>query len=327
MTKLPEKYRNSVLKQDVLKTLAALPDNSVDMIFGDPDYGVGIDYGGHTYKGVNKWEEYLDWYGALTTESMRVLSRRGNLFMMNYPRQNAYLRVHYLDAIAHDVHDYTWGYPTNVGHSPRRFTTAHRSILHATKSKDNKFYKDQCAQPYKNPTDPRIRDRIEKGHKGRMPYSWFEFNLVKNVARDKTLHACQIPVALYDMLLQASTKKGDSVFVLFGGSGSEVVHTKNAGRVYLSCEIHPDYHRLIQKRLKNGGAIPKGARLHDWMKEAKPNGISRTDALTNGTKKPRTTQLLDKKSNSLRKPSKRAEKPPLPKNPTSSSIHTPYRPR
>ena len=65
--------------------------------------------------------------------------------MMNYPKQNAYLRVKCLDSISYDVQEYVWVYNTNVGHSKRRLTTAHRSILHATKSKDNHFYKDNIA--------------------------------------------------------------------------------------------------------------------------------------------------------------------------------------
>ena len=93
--------------------------------------------------------------------------------MMNYPKQNAYLRVKYLDENAYDVQDYTWIYNTNVGHSKRRFTTARRSILHATKIKENNFYKDNVAVPYQNPEDKRIKARIAVGHKGRMPYSWF----------------------------------------------------------------------------------------------------------------------------------------------------------
>ncbi|MDR3275108.1 MAG: hypothetical protein LBS81_03890 [Endomicrobium sp.] len=49
---------------------------------------------------------------------MRVLKPEGNLFMMNYPKQNAYLRVRYLDGDAYGVFDYVWVY-TNVGHSYR----------------------------------------------------------------------------------------------------------------------------------------------------------------------------------------------------------------
>ncbi len=250
MSQLPSGFENKVLNCDVMETLRALPDECLDMVWGDPDYNVGINYNGAQYK--TKWEEYINWYTALTREAMRVLKPRGNLFMMNYPKQNAHLRVNYLDEAAHNVFDYVWVYPTNVGHSPRKFTTAHRSILHATKSANNKFYKDHVAQPYKNPTDKRIRGRMRDGSLGRMPYSWMEYNLVKNVSREKTFHACQIPQALTELMIKSCTTKGDSVFVLFGGSGSEVEVAKKLGRTFLSCEIHPDYFSVIQKRLENG---------------------------------------------------------------------------
>ncbi len=161
--------RNKVFNQDVIKILRSIPDNSLDMIYGDPDYNVGINYAGINY--TQKWNDYIDWYIELARECIRVLKPTGSLFMMNYPKQNANLRVKYLDDNAYDVQDYVWIYNTNVGHSPRRFTTAHRSILHATKSKNNKFYKDNVAVPYQNPTDKRIQGRIAAGHLGRMPYN------------------------------------------------------------------------------------------------------------------------------------------------------------
>jgi len=259
MNELPTQYINTVLQGDVMETLRALPAGSIQMIYGDPDYGVGINYAGKKY--TQRWQEYIDWYVALAAECMRVLREDGNLFFINYPRQNAYLRVRCLDELAYEVFDYAWVYPTNVGHSRRRFTTAHRSILHAVKSKDNAFYKEQVALPYKNPADKRIRGRIASGSKGRMPYSWFEFNLVKNVSKDKTFHACQIPIPLYDMLLKASTVEQDTVFILFGGSGSEIVHTKQCKRHFLSCEIHPAYHEMICHRLANDGLIDKSHRI------------------------------------------------------------------
>ncbi len=259
MSKIPSKFRDKVFLRDVMETLKDLPTGSVDMIYGDPDYGVGINYNGAKY--TSKWDEYIHWYTDLTRECMRVLSPTGNLFMINYPKQNAYLRVKYLDDAAHMVHDYVWVYPTNVGHSARRFTTAHRSILHAVKSKNNNFYKDQVAQPYKNPEDHRIKMRIAAGHKGRMPYSWFEFNLVKNVSRDKTFHACQIPVALFEMLANAATRPDDSIFILFGGSGSEIVKAREMGRTFLSCEIQEQYQKMILDRLQGNGEIRDEYRL------------------------------------------------------------------
>ncbi len=245
--------RNTVYNDDVLNVLKQLPDNSIDMVYGDPDYNVGINYAGSNY--TKRWNEYIEWYIKLTKESMRVLKPTGNLFMFNYPKQNAYLRVKYLDEHAYDVQDYVWVYNSNIGHSPKRFTTAHRSILHATKSKYNNFYKENVSQPYKNPNDKRILQRIADGNTGRMPYSWFYFDLVKNVSKEKTFHACQIPLQLVEMLIKSCTQPGDDVFILFGGSGSEIILCKQLGRKYISAEIHKEYYDMIIDRLNNNGHI------------------------------------------------------------------------
>ena len=236
-----------------MAVLRDLPDNCVEMIYGDPDYNAGVNYENRSFK--LSWVAYIDWYISLARECLRVLKDDGNMFLINYPKQNAHLRVKFLDDFAHSVHDYVWVYNTNVGHTSRRFTTAHRSILHVTKSKNNRFYKEAVAQPYQNPTDKRIRERIRMGHKGRMPYSWLNFNLVKNVSRQKTKHPCQIPEGLSELLIKSCTIPGDFVFILFGGSGSEVVQARNLGRDFLTCEIHPRYCEIIESRLQNDGKI------------------------------------------------------------------------
>lgn len=266
MKPLPKKYHNRIVNNDVMSVLRDLPDDCVDMIYGDPDYNVGVDYDGRKF--TSSWDDYVRWYIALAKECMRVLRADGNMFLINYPKQNAHLRALCLDEIAHEVNEYVWCYNTNVGHSPRRFTTAHRSILHATKSKRNRFYKDNVAQPYKNPEDVRIKERIAQGHKGRMPYSWMYFDLVKNVSRQKTCHPCQIPERLAEILFKASTKPVDTAFVLFGGSGSEVAIAKKLGLIYLTCELRPRYCEMIKERLQRNGEI---AREH--MHPARLNAV------------------------------------------------------
>lgn len=248
-------YLNKVYNGDIMHVLKDLPDNSIDMIFGDPDYNVGIKYGSNNY--TKNFDDYINWYIELTRESMRVLKNNGNLFMFNYPQQNAHLRVKYLDLHFPNINEYVWVYNTNVGHTPKRFTTAHRSILHVRKNADNKFFKDAVALPYKNPTDRRIRQNLANGSKGRMPYSWFEFNLVKNVSKEKTYHACQIPQKLTEMLIKAATKPKDIVLVLFGGSGAEIDVCKNLNRQFISAEIDKKYCDIINTRLANGFIAPE----------------------------------------------------------------------
>ena len=243
-------FLDQVYLGDVLDLLRQLPDKSVDMVYSDPDYNVGIKYGDKSYS--VKFEQYIEWYIELARQSVRVLKDDGNLFFINYPKQNAWLRVKFLDNACYDVYDYVWIYNSNIGHSPRRFTTAHRSILHARKSKYNRFYKDQVAVPYQNPTDKRILQRIANGSKGRMPYDWLYFDLVKNVSKEKTFHACQIPQGLSETLIKASTRPGDAVLIHFGGSGSEIAVCKQLNRHFIAAEIDPKYHQMIIDRLEQG---------------------------------------------------------------------------
>jgi DNA modification methylase len=245
-----ERYLNKVFLKDVFDLLKELPDKSVDMVFGDPDYNVGVKYGDKSY--TKTFDEYMDWYIDLAKESLRVLKDTGNMFLINYPKQNAYLRVKYLDEACYEVSDYIWLYNTNVGHTPKRFTTAHRSILHCRKTKNNNFYKDNVAVSYQNPTDRRILRNMANGSKGRMPYDWLYFDLVKNVSREKTIHACQIPQKLSEVLIKSCTMPEDVVLVLFGGSGSEIEVCKVLNRRYISAEVDENYYNMILDRLNMG---------------------------------------------------------------------------
>jgi len=247
---LAEEYLDKVFLKDVMELLKELPDRCVDMVYGDPDYNVGRKYGDKSY--TRDFDEYISWYVELAKEALRVLKDTGNMFLINYPKQNAYLRVNFLDKACYEVCDYAWVYNTNVGHTPKRLTTAHRSILHCRKTKDNCFYKDNIAVPYQNPTDRRIRANLANGSKGRMPYSWIYFDLVKNVSKEKTFHSCQIPQALSEMLIKSSTTEGDVVMVLFGGSGSEIEVCRALKRHFISAEIDEKYYKLIQDRLCRG---------------------------------------------------------------------------
>jgi site-specific DNA-methyltransferase (adenine-specific) len=56
---------------------------------------------------------------------------------------------------------------------------------------------------------------------------------------------------LVEMLIKSCTNEKDDCFILFGGSGSELVLCKNLKRNYISCEMHPEYYQMILDRLNN----------------------------------------------------------------------------
>ncbi len=109
-----KEHLNSIFLGDINELLKKLPDKSVDVVYSDPDYNVGKKYGNKSY--TIKFDKYIEWYIGLAKQSLRVLKDSGNMFLINYPKQNSYLRVKYLDDICYEVLDYAWVYKSNVGH-------------------------------------------------------------------------------------------------------------------------------------------------------------------------------------------------------------------
>lgn len=249
--RIRDEMLDGVICGDVLDVMPKLikKGEKFDCIFADPDYNVGVKYG--TSKYSKEYKEYIKWCRNWSELAHKLLDDRGSFFIINYPKNNSYLRVDYLDEAFYDVTEYVWVYNVNIGQSSKKLTTAHRTILHCRKSKDNKFYKDNIAEPYQNPTDKRIKANIKNGSKGRMPYSWLNYNLVKNVSKDKTFHPCQIPQKLSKLFIKACTQPKDKVLILFAGSGNDVMSALETRRKATAIDIDEKYCNLIKERIRN----------------------------------------------------------------------------
>ncbi len=243
------KTEHKIICGDSVKELKVIPDGSIDLIVTDPPFNIGKKYNSFVDRKSKK--EYLNWCVSWLTECVRVLKNGGALYLFNYPENNAYL-MSFLDEHLTFKRWMTWHYPTNTGMSPTNYTRTQHSILFYIKGeKPNFFNKDDIAEPYKNPTDKRIKERIKNGSKGKTPYDVFQFNLVKNVSKDKTEHPCQIPVPLLEIFIKASSKKGDLVLDPFGGSFSTATACKKLDRNSISIEMDKKYCEIGKKRLGN----------------------------------------------------------------------------
>jgi len=107
----------------------------------------------------------------------------------------------------------------------------------------------QAPQPYKNPDDSRVAHLIRCGSPGAASYDWLNINFVKNVSKEKTLHPCQIPVALMEKLILMLSRPGDTIYDLFAGSGTTLVAARNLGRKAIGTEISRNYYKMAKQRL------------------------------------------------------------------------------
>ena len=51
---------NQIFNEDIITVLKRLPDKSIDMVYGDPDYNVGIKYNSTSY--TRNFNDYINWY-------------------------------------------------------------------------------------------------------------------------------------------------------------------------------------------------------------------------------------------------------------------------
>ena len=208
------KTEHKIIHGDCVKELKKISSESIDLIVTDPPFNIGKKY--NSYADKRSKADYLSWCQSWLLECVRILKNEGSLYLFNYPENNAHL-MPFLEEHLTFKRWMTWHYPTNTGMSPTNFTRTQHSILFFIKGKKPKtFNKNDIAEPYRNPTDKRIQERIRNGSKGKTPYDVFHFNLVKNVSKDKTLHPCQIPVQLIELLLKRVQIKRILFWILLG---------------------------------------------------------------------------------------------------------------
>lgn len=139
----------------------------------------------------------------------------------------------------------SWVYNSNTGKQ-------HRDIAFF----DIKPDMGKVRQPYKNPNDKRIKERIFKGAKGAKLYDWWEINQVKNVSKEKTLHPCQMPLEVMKRIVGILP---DNCLIIdpFMGSGTTGVAVKqmnkeqNLNRDFIGVEIDKLYYDIAEDRINN----------------------------------------------------------------------------
>ncbi|HUS98910.1 MAG TPA: DNA methyltransferase [Candidatus Thermoplasmatota archaeon] len=258
----PVRYVPELLPGDILDELHKIPDNSIDLAFADPPYGIGIDYGFKTsFKDFTKdFSGYINWCKEWLNLTFQKLKKNGSLYFMNYPKQCTYVQVKILDNLMDYQKTIRWCYESNVGMSPYNFTTASRDILFYTKGKNHTFNGDKIFIPYRNPDDKRIKEQMKNGKQGKTPYDYWFFNLTKNVSKEKITNIVnqqentppnQLPEELIKRIIAVSSNRGDVVLSLFAGSGTDLVVCSDLSlcRKAIGIEINPYYCKFIQQRI------------------------------------------------------------------------------
>jgi site-specific DNA-methyltransferase (adenine-specific) len=193
-----------------------------------------------------------------------VLRPDGSFYMAIGDEYAAEIKVR-LDDLGLTLRNWiVWHYTFGV-HCTRKFTRSHAHILyyvvdprHFTFDADavrvpsarQTTYADRRANPKGRVPDDTWVLRPQEDERCFPPTSdtWY-VSRVCGTFKERTGHPCQMPEAVLERIIRASSAPGDLVLDPFAGSGTTLAVAYRLGRRYLGCELSPEYAEQIRRRL------------------------------------------------------------------------------
>ena len=227
---------------DCIKLLKDVPDESVDMIFADPPFNIGKDYGETT---DDNRADYFDWCGEWIHECFRVLKSTGSFYHMNMV-QNLSRLMPIMDEHGELRNLITWKNVCSWG-SKKQFYPKYQPIMFYSKTSVYKF--NTYAQ--REPPFKRWGSMAGKmqGQMGDMwmdiPFVWagstHHPEAILESGTNSKAHPAQMPVKVVERAMLFSTDEGDTVVDPFLGIGASLSAGRRTNRNVYGIEINPKW--------------------------------------------------------------------------------------
>lgn len=249
-------FVNKIICGDCLEVMKEMPDNSIDMIFADPPFNVGKNYGPNF---EDKGLDYYKWCKAWIHLCFQKLKKTGSFYCMTLSRhlEQFFLAFHCEGIFINLIH---WR-NVSANHSKRSFWNSYQPILLYGKTEQYIFntYAQKRVILIENmrwggySTEPRGQlldywNDIPFIYAG----SIFHKEAIIKSGTNKKEHPCQMPLALANRAILFSTNENDMVLDPFVGSGTTTCSAKNLNRNFIGIEINPDYCKIAEERLAQG---------------------------------------------------------------------------
>jgi site-specific DNA-methyltransferase (adenine-specific) len=229
----------AIYQADCIEFLPTLADESVELVFADPPFNLGKDYG----KGISDSmveSEYLAWCHAWIKESARLLKPGGAFFLYNIPKWNMALG-HYMSELGLSFRhwvaiDIKFGLPI-----PNKLYPSHYSLLYFTNGKPRTFQRPRLPIAVCRHCGKDIKDY--GGHRNKLHPDginltdvWADIPPVRHAAT-KRRGANELSIKLLRRVLEIATVEGDLVLDPFGGGGTTYKAAEELNRRWIGCEI------------------------------------------------------------------------------------------
>lgn len=272
---------------ECVEVLKNMKPNTVDLIFADPPYNIGKDFGNNK----DSWEStksYIAWCKEWLDECMRVLKDEGTMYFMTATQFMPYLDV-YVSEKYHVLSRIIWKYDSSGMQSKKIFGSLYEPILMINKSAKSHYVFNSEAILVEAKTGAKRR-LIDYRKTPPQPYSTtkvpgnvWEFPRVRYKMDEYENHPTQKPEALLERIILASSNEGDIVLDPFSGSFTTAAVALKLNRKAIGIELNEEFF-LMGIRRTNLATEYKGMVL-EKNKVRKTKHKSKKDHLNDVDKK------------------------------------------
>ena len=232
--------------------LKRLPADSVDVVFLDPPFNIGKDYGKGKSKDKLPPQKYDVWLKNIIRESYRVLKPGGAMFIYHLP-ETATRLTGYLNKLLDFRHWIAISMKSTFARG-RRLYPAHYALLYYTKGAPGYFNRPKIEPERCRKCGELLKDYggywsiiQEKGLN--LCDVWTDLSPVRHTKK-KHRDANELPMLLFDRILDISGFENGLYLDPFAGSGNGVMSAINHGMKFIACDINVDYCHTVTSRIE-----------------------------------------------------------------------------
>ena len=219
---------NLLINGDCINVLKRIKDKSIDLIFIDPPYNIGKDFG-------------------VTKDDCTIYLMCSTQFM---PYLDVYIQENY-----YIVSRIVWVYDSSGVQAKKYFGSLYEPLLMATKDKKAKYtfnHEDILVEAKTGAKRKLIDYRCNPPrpyNTKKVPGNVWNYNRVRYKMKEYTQHPTQKPVLLLERIIKASSNPNDVVLDIFMGSCTAGVVSSMYNRNFIGIELNEDYYEISVDRL------------------------------------------------------------------------------
>ena len=240
----------SILNVDVYQGLETIASDwpKARMIFTDPPYNIGIDYGNGSIADQLPADRYMAWVDGWISRCVDCLTDDGSLWVMIGDEYAAEYGV-LLKSKGLTIRSWIKWYETFGVNCVNKFNRTSRHIFYCVRDpKSFVFNTDVVSRPSDRQT--KYNDRRANPAGKIWDDVWMIPRLTQTCNERMPEFPTQLPIDLVSAIVGCASMPGDVVIDPFNGSGTTGVAAISSGRKYIGIELSEKFAAMSDKRLK-----------------------------------------------------------------------------